>query len=140
MGYRSDVAVGIGFTSREALVAFLATYRLAADPSTMNQLAEDFRITELGKTIILHCNYNHIKWYDSYEDVKRVHRLLSAANEAGASTAFIRIGEGDNDIETEFNENDEQTQLWEFFGVKQELITLDYESAQNISDYVNTQE
>jgi hypothetical protein len=46
MGYRSDVAVAIGFTSREALVAFLATYRLASDPSTMDQLMEDFRITD----------------------------------------------------------------------------------------------
>ena len=140
MGYRSDVAVGIGFTSREALVAFLATYRLASDPSTMDQLAEDFRITELGKAIILHCNYSDIKWYDSYDDVKRVHRLLSEANEAGASTAFIRIGEEDNDIETEFNENEEHSQLWEFFGVKRELICLDYDCAANISDYINTQE
>jgi hypothetical protein len=140
MGYRSDVAVGIGFTSREALVAFLATYRLASDPSTMDQLLEDFRITELGNRLVLHCNYNDIKWYDSYEDVKRVHRLLSEANEAGASTAFIRIGEEDNDIETEFNENDEQTQLWEFFGVKRELICLDYDCAVNITDYINTQE
>jgi len=140
MGYRSDVAVAIGFTSREALVAFLTTYRLAADPSTMDQLMEDFRITELGKTLVLHCNYNEIKWYDGYDDVKRVHRLLSEANEAGASTAFIRIGEEDNDTESEFNENDEHTQLWEFFGVKRELICLDYECAVNITDYINTQE
>jgi hypothetical protein len=140
MGYRSDVAVAIGFTSREALVAFLATYRLASDPSTMDQLMEDFRITELGKTLVLHCNYNEIKWYDGYDDVKRVHKLLSEANEAGYSTAFIRIGEEDNDTESEFNENDEHTQLWEFFGVKRELICLDYDCAVNITDYINTQE
>jgi hypothetical protein len=65
---------------------------------------------------------------------------MSEANEAGASTAFIRIGEEDNDIETEFNENDEHTQLWEFFGVKRELICLDYDCAVNITDYINTQE
>jgi hypothetical protein len=138
MGYRSDVAVGIGFTSREALVAFLTAVKLKGDIPTEH--LDDFKITELGKTVVMHCNYDHIKWYDSYEDVKRTHRLLSEANEAGHSTAFIRIGEEDNDIETEFNENDEHTQLWEFFGVKRELVSLDYESAQNISDFINTQE
>jgi hypothetical protein len=136
MEYRSGVAIGIGFTSREALVAFLTAVKLKGDRP---EWLDDFKITELGKTVVMHCNYDNIKWYESY-DVGGHHKLMSEANEAGASTAFIRIGEEDNDIETEFNENDEPTQLWEFFGVKRELVSLDYESAQNISDYINTQE
>jgi hypothetical protein len=48
------------------------------------------------------CFFTDVKWYDSYDDVIAHHKLMERAVEAHeGSYVFRRIGEEDDDIETE---------------------------------------
>jgi len=63
---------------------------------------------ELGEGRVLTYEADHVKWYDSYEDVTAIMRLLEDVNifnqersEDVYAARFVRIGEEYNDIEEE---------------------------------------
>lgn len=118
MGYRSDVAIGMAFPSREAVTAFLSYVRLGGKISP-EDLAH-YSITEVNdKMTLLHARFEWIKWYESYPDVECHLDVLHMARESGAGTALVRIGENDDDIERDIDNGDYD--MWEFYGVKREL-------------------
>jgi len=133
MGYRSDVAIGMSFKNREALVAFLSAVRLGdAIPS---EELDQYEVTDAGELgVLLHANFLGVKWYDSYPDVKCHHNLLDMAAERGAGTAFIRIGEEYNDITYEIDTADVDLDLYDFFGVSRQVTYPEDGTA--IADYM----
>jgi hypothetical protein len=50
---------------------------------------------------VLKFDANSVKWYDSYADVSRFTKFLSEVQELGYEYEFIRIGEEDDDVETD---------------------------------------
>lgn len=133
MGYRSDVAIGMSFKNREALVAFLSYVRLGdAIPS---EELDQYKVTDAGEAgVLLHAYFLGVKWYDSYPDVKCHNNLLHMAAESGAGTAFVRIGEEYNDIEYNIDMADVDLDLYGFFGVSRQVHHPDDGTA--ISDYM----
>ena len=94
MGYRSDVAIGFLFESKDKMMAFVVAYRLAGDQHTVDALKE-YRVTDN----LMHVQFLNVKWYESYLDVIAHTQLLSSAQEQGISTAFVRLGEEHDDTE-----------------------------------------
>lgn len=120
MGYRSDVAIGMAFPSREAVTAFLSYVRLG-DKMSPEDLAH-YSIHEVNdKMTLLHTRFEWVKWYESYPDVKCHLDMLEMARESGAGTALVRIGENDDDIEQDIDNGNGDYDMWELYGVKREL-------------------
>ena len=134
MGYRSDVAVGMSFKNREALVAFLSYVRLN-DKMPSEELAQ-YTVTDAGELgVLLHTYFVGVKWYESYSDVKCHTNMLGMARESGAGTAFVCIGEEYNDITYEIDTADVDLDLYDFFGVSRQVNCPD--AGTSISDYLN---
>ena len=138
MGYRSDVAIGMAFDNREALVAFLSSVKLSGVIQP-GELAH-YTVTDVTHGVLLHTYFDNVKWYDSYPDVQCHVALLGAASDYGAGTAFIRIGEEMDDTEYEIHgsDSDSALDLYDMFGVTRKI---DAPSAGvSISDFINTKE
>ena len=119
MGYRSEVKIAI--QCNKAVVGANAGWKtflceIAVNPDTKIAY-EELTSSDLKNCgIDGHTTVNRIwfegddvKWYDSYSDVQSWMALLRVAQkylDGNAdqlfSTAFIRIGEEDNDVETDY--------------------------------------
>lgn len=90
MGYRSDVAYCIRFTTREHRIRFMSA-------QFINEWIkpEDFSLVD-DKTILF--NEGGRKWYDDYEDVKQHTQLLEDAKAQDCSWEFCRVGEDYGDV------------------------------------------
>tara|TARA_R110002049_G_scaffold101690_1_gene246782 strand:- start:3962 stop:4372 length:411 start_codon:yes stop_codon:yes gene_type:complete len=118
MGYRSEVKIAI--QCNKAVVGANAGWKtflceIAVNPDTKIAY-EELTSSDLKNCgIDEHTTVNRIwyegddvKWYDSYSDVQSWMALLEVAqgyqhlDEQLFSTAFIRIGEEDNDVETNY--------------------------------------
>ena len=135
MGYRSDVAIGMSFKNREALVAFLSYVRLG-DKMPSEELAQ-YKVTDAGEEgVLLHTFFLGVKWYDSYPDVKCHTDLLGMARDSGSGTAFVRIGEEYSDTEYNIDMADVDLDLYDFFGIIRQVTYPEDGTA--ISDFINT--
>lgn len=115
MGYRSDVAIGFLFKDHEQMLGFVTAERLVGDKRVLDALKE-YRV--IGN--LLHTCFENVKWYDSYDDVQSHMGMIARATANGISTAFLRIGEEDEDTEVKITcgENyGDHDQLWELFKV-----------------------
>lgn len=101
MGYRSDVALGIVFTDKGKLKDF-ALKVMAFQPQEVREALEQYRASEDDAMIFAFLE--QCKWYDSYPDVQAHVALQGFAREHGAATAYIRVGEDDGDVESDFME------------------------------------
>lgn len=135
MGYHSDVAIGMSFKNREALVAFLSYVRLG-DKMPSEEL-DQYKVTDAGEEgVLLHAFFLNVKWYESYPDVKCHTDLLGMARDSGSGTAFIRIGEEYNDIEYNIDMAEVDLDLYDFFGVSRQVDCPS--DGTTISDFINT--
>lgn len=135
MGYRSDVAIGMAFPDREALVAFLTAVRL--DNTIPAEELARYEVTDAGEVgVLLHAYFLGVKWYDSYRDVQCHTNMLCTAAESGAGTAFVRIGEEDDDVEVEIDAAEVAFDLYNYFGVSRQLHCP--RSGTAIADFINT--
>ena len=50
---------------------------------------------------VLKFDANSVKWYDSYPEVAKFIKFLAEVQELGYEFEFIRIGEDDDDVETD---------------------------------------
>lgn len=122
MGYRSDVAIGIGFPNKDAMIAFLSGVKLKGDIIPMEDLAH-YKVAYNTEMVLLVARFTDVKWYESALDVKCHHDLLGEAGEAGFGTAFIRIGEEYNDITVELDGGtDQEFDMWGYFNVSREVV------------------
>jgi hypothetical protein len=112
MGYRSDVAYTIRFTSdhdeknKQSFFTFLAEAKSKAATAACfgEQEWAEFQIDEARFRINFACD--DVKWYESYPDVACHEALISLAKEWADESdnpeigyRFVRIGEDADDIE-----------------------------------------
>ena len=115
MGYRSEVAYTIRFTSdhdennRQSFFTFLAEAKskAATAPCFTEETGQwsEFEVDE--KRFRINFNAEGVKWYESYEDVKCHEALIDLAaewvndedNNSSIAYVFVRIGEQNDDIE-----------------------------------------
>jgi len=131
MGYRSEVAYVLRFKDKAQRELFVSLQRAKADKHINEALNELVEVEDWG----LGYHADHVKWYDSYPEVK-AHQMLmrdtiDLFNEKEDITGykFIRLGEEqeDNEDEEEGNTDD----LWEY---------VDWYRGTNISFARNTWE
>ena len=116
MGYRSEVAYIIRFKDKEMRDTFINLQRAKADPHINTALDE---LVEVENNMLGY-HADHVKWYDSYEDVIAHQTLLKDtiaifANDETtpdyneqAGYKFIRLGEEVEDNIDEEEGNSEQ--------------------------------
>ena len=108
MGYRSDILIAVAFKTKAQRDEVWAVYCADPDVQTHN-LAGQWKNSdsEDGHVNILYYEAAGVKWYDNYEDVQGMERLLRLVEEfeenRGFDFAYIkyRTGEELNDIEVE---------------------------------------
>ena len=109
MGYRSDLTVliypemgdspGAGADQYNQLKVLMNTqFR-----DVVEEFKDDMQWVDSKHTLIF--KFESVKWYPSYTDVIRFTAMLHAFRTAelpGYCTEYVRIGEDDTDIETEY--------------------------------------
>jgi hypothetical protein len=109
MGYRSDVKIVVIASSKEAMDDLLAVYAMLPEVQKAGGFEElGWERYELGEGRVLTYEADDVKWYDSYDDVTAIMRLLEDVSifnqersEDVYAARFVRIGEQYDDIEVE---------------------------------------
>lgn len=132
MGYRSDVAIGIAFKTKEQIDEVLAIYQMRPFVSE-HGLVEQWTVQDWNGVWGLTFNAVNIKWYDSYEDVQGLEDMVNVvktfADERGNAFPYahckLRIGEADEDTERVYDLNEPGTDiayvLYERMYIRREL-------------------
>jgi len=122
MGYRSDVAYVIKFDDIETRDNFV-TLMLAKNEPPITQAINECEYGYKDDPIITF-EQDSVKWYRDFEDVKAHHALMKDAVEIygkkGGRFRFIAIGE---DGAEDFDENDDEGDLWDYITTVHELQT-----------------
>lgn len=98
MGYRSDVRIAF-YGSKEAVCALLTRFRMEHGDDYAKYIKPDMNVFELNDdTVCVAFEFNDVKWYDDYDDVKVFSKLYSMAidlSDEGSdlSGELVRIGE-----------------------------------------------
>jgi hypothetical protein len=138
MGYRSDVVIGFAFKDKAQIDELMAVYRM--DPRVQkNDLEAAWKISERDDVVFLYYADDHVKWYESYEDVQGLEYMRTLVNtfdeERGRGEGdlplfpfafrFIRIGEEDQDVVTDASDNDMDLmdELWDRMTLTREINT-----------------
>lgn len=134
MGYRSDVVIAFAFKSKAEADEVLAIYRMDSRVQE-HDLEKEWRTHNWGAAYGLTFTATSVKWYDSYSDVQGLEHMSEVVRtfsehrpEFEFAYRKIRIGEEDNDIESDsYNSEKEscalQDELWERMGLHREITT-----------------
>jgi hypothetical protein len=101
MGYRSDVKIVVIASSKEAMDDLLAVYAMLPEVQKAGGFEElGWERYELGEGRVLTYEADDVKWYDSYDDVTVIMRLLEDVSifnqersEDVYAARFVRVGE-----------------------------------------------
>lgn len=116
MGYYSDVRCLI-YGPKDAMLRWTTAQRL--DPkSPLNAWRDQFSeyLVDSGGdgTVVLDLHWDGVKWYDDYPTISAFGALLRAINDdscsetpSGIEYEFIRVGEENGDIETDYSNSTE---------------------------------
>jgi hypothetical protein len=114
MGYRSEVAIMMYGTDEEMAVVKAVYDRLysaldAETKETVDYLMgdDDNGFSEEG----FRFHAENIKWYDGDAHIEFFKEFFNEGDYSGASCEFIRIGEANDDIETEYTGDDNEYRL-----------------------------
>lgn len=91
MGYYSDVAIGLKKEDFKALWEQEEEYDYTILENIFESKEEDDNVIFL---------IEGIKWYESYEEIKRIIAFLDSLERQGKPYTFYRIGEDPQDIES----------------------------------------
>ena len=119
MGYRSEVGMILSAESYELLVCELEKERVDRilnnnNPQAFNATIELLDtmeddgapdLPENSTDIIFY--YTWIKWYDSYDEVQFIERMLDMMEERDLAYSFLRIGEENKDIDAKYNRSED---------------------------------
>ena len=119
MGYRSEVGIILSAEAYELLVCELEKERVDRilnnnNPQAFNatielldEMEEDRNpnLPERSTDIILY--YSWIKWYDSYDEINFIERMLDMMEERDLAYSFLRIGEENHDIDARYNRSED---------------------------------
>lgn len=100
MGYRSDVAYTIRFTTEEAYRLFILEAKakeLGACFSNDDSQWEEAECDD--KKWQINFSVQHVKWYESYPDVAMHEKLLALADEWIDSDHHVSIKDGEPNVE-----------------------------------------
>lgn len=107
MGYRSQVAFAIR-GKKEDVIPVLMTLRLEGSTAIKEALNE-LSASERDGILTLAGQWDSVKWYPDYGDVKALtaifEKFKDEENEDGRRLfegAFVRVGEDDSDVETDY--------------------------------------
>lgn len=103
MGYRSDVKALIYPLGGEHNLLEYDKLKLLFNTTFQDVFeawGEDY-FSWNDKHRVLEFDANSVKWYDSYPEVQRLTKFLSEVQDLGYEYEFMRIGEEDDDIETD---------------------------------------
>jgi hypothetical protein len=110
MGYRSDVSIAI-YAPEPEMTAFVASQRLKHEAwfnwkhqiNKYTKSCVDDKDNRYDETwLVLHAEFEGTKWYGSYDDVASWLRCIQEAQRLDLNTEFVRVGEEDEDIETDY--------------------------------------
>ena len=122
MGYRSDVAYVIKFDDIETRDNFV-TLMLAKNDKWITQAIDECEYRYQDDPVITFSETS-IKWYDPYDEVKAHRTLMREAvliyKEKGGRYRFVGVGE---DGTEEFDEDDNEGDLYEYITTRHEVIT-----------------
>jgi hypothetical protein len=113
MGYRSQVA-SVVYGRRDKMIALLVAEKLQS-VNIFNvgagELVKDLAVHEYSRELThegppepwlrIDLHGNDWKWYPEYEDVQAWGDFLELAEEMECNYEFMRIGENDDDVETD---------------------------------------
>ena len=117
MGYRSDVAYVIKFTSIEDRDAFAALME-ARGGETTNAINE-CDVSRKDDPVILF-SASDVKWYPDYPDVQaHIQLYRDAAELYTAGYRCVQVGEDD---EAEVDTDDNDMDLWQYVDKRMELV------------------
>ena len=119
MGYRSEVGMILSAESYELLVCELEKERVdrilnnnspdkfMSTLELLDEMEEDGKpnLPERSTDIILY--YSWIKWYDSYDEINFIERMLDMMEERDLAYSFLRIGEENPDIDARYNRSED---------------------------------
>jgi hypothetical protein len=108
MGYRSDVTAiiypafdyeGAPATPEERTQRYETMKVIAAaqHADVFNDFGDSLTWDDDNRMLVMRC-YG-VKWYESYPDVQAFEAMLSAFADLDYAYEFVRIGEGDDDLE-----------------------------------------
>jgi hypothetical protein len=98
MGYRSDVAIVFAFADTLIRDAFIT--QIEDDPA-LQYFSKEFESTDEYELPAVRFYATDVKWYESYPDVQAVEHLCTKATDIGGAWVKVRIGEDDDDTETD---------------------------------------
>lgn len=119
MGYRSEVGIILSAEAYELLVCELEKERVDRivsnnNPQAFNATIELLDAMEDGGAPYLPENstdiifyYSWIKWYDSYDEIQFIERMLDMMEERDLAYSFLRIGEENQDIDAKYNRSED---------------------------------
>jgi hypothetical protein len=112
MGYRSDVAIVFAFADTLVRDAFAA--QIAADHK-LQEFSEEFSSVDDYELPAVRFYATDVKWYPSYADVQAVESLCEQAMDIGGAWVKVRIGEEDEDTETDNNCSDQLNDKFHYY-------------------------
>ena len=141
MSYRSDVAIGFVFNTKEQIDEVLAIYQMRPFVSEHN-LVEQWAVRDWDGVWGLTYSAESIKWYDSYEDVQGLEDMINVvktfADERDDAFPYAHcklvLGEDDADVERVYDNNEAGNYLADILyrrmGIHRE-IQIDFEGKAN---------
>lgn len=132
MGYVSDVVLAYVFKHKEQVDEVLSIYQMHPLVQA-HDLAKEWQVHEWDGKWGLTYTANHVKWYDSYEDVQGFEHMFDVVQQfVEERDVFlyayrkIRLGEDQQDIEHGSDSNDPDheliDELYERIGLFRELV------------------
>jgi hypothetical protein len=130
MGYRSDILIAVAFKTKTQRDEIWAVYCMDPRVQEHNLAAQWKHTDDDAFTPIAHYYAEHVKWYESYDDVQGIERLLSLAEEFYENRqlpfAYIKYRVGEDIQDTEIEENHEGdadliSALWERAGIERRI-------------------
>ena len=116
MGYRSDVGIGLAFPNKAAARAFVLKAQACLALDDVDDVLSEYSVVcgaNAQEPVLFLAYYESTKWYPSYPEVQAHDALRSLAEEAGATTLFVRTGEDVGDDEDDTNYSVDSIELQE---------------------------
>lgn len=118
MGYRSEVAYSIGFTSEKVMGQFI-NYVFGSEDEKMIEALKECEVC--FKELRINFHAYDCKWYESYEDVQGHTRLYELCDDEEApfyshsDYKFMRVGEEQGDIDDMYSNNSGELDMHDGF-------------------------
>jgi len=120
MGYRSEVMIALAMPNADHMTELMAAYAILPEVQE-HDLLKVWNVTDAGYAgmTIVWFYEEYIKWYGDADDIRAILALKTLAGDFNESRGFefayylLRIGEEDDDIETDTDQTDDGSDAME---------------------------